>query len=361
MNKSVKLGVGAGVFFGFVLFVWILFVPPYNKPKFENIENNQTGFLIPLDQDTAQQAAFESANYLKEKKVAAKRVQIHRRWVQKGWLYTTGDYIDTERLMVVDRSPVIREWTQEPASGTTPTDDALTAQSKDGTSLRLSFTCTAYIPESDDAHPEGAEHFLYYYKGDNLAHVVDTEVRARVQAVASEFSAQFPLDTLRGTQHKLAEAVREDVVPFFKKRGISITNIGMVGGFHYVNVDIQKAIDDAIKAQQLKVSALAHQEKEKVEQQTKLQNQEINNKTMIMEAEGKAKAKIAQSEGEAKAKLSAANVEAETTKVNAAAKAAAVKLEADAEAYRYAQLDKFKELVMSLKNLEMEKAWRTQW
>jgi len=119
--RHVKIGIGAVVFLALLLVVLIFIIPPYNTPKFDSIDNNQTGFLIPLDQDAAQQAHFESAQYLKDKKVAAKRVQIHRRWVQRGWLYTTGEYMDIERLIVVNRSPVIREWT-----------DALRTQGKQG-------------------------------------------------------------------------------------------------------------------------------------------------------------------------------------------------------------------------------------
>jgi SPFH domain / Band 7 family len=359
--SQIKIAVGAVLFIVIALVVWFLFVPPYNVPKFENIDNNQTGFLIPLDSDAAAQAKFESAEYLKDKKVAAKRVQIHRRWVQKGWLYTTGDYIDIERLIVVDRSPVIREWTDHPGTGTSASDESLSAQSKDGTGLKLNFTCTAYIPEADDDHKEGAEHFLYYYKGETLAHVMDKEVRARVQAVAAEFTSQFPLETLRGTQHKLAEAVREDVVPFFKKRGISITNIGLVGGFHYVNKQIEQSIDDAITAQQMKIKAQAQQEKEKVEQQTKLNNQEIDNKTIKLRAEGEALALQAKLSGEAKAKLEQAKIDAESAVAVAKGKADAVKLAADAEAYKYAALAKNQDLVVTLKTLEVEQAWRSMW
>jgi hypothetical protein len=360
-KRGIVAGIGVVFFLVLAIFIWIFFVPPFNVPKFQSIENNQTGFLVPLDQDTAQQVHFESASYLKEKKVAEKRVQIHRRWVQNGWLYTTGEYLDVERLITVDRSSIIREWTDATESGTSTKDESLSAQTKDGTGLKLNFTCTAFIPEADETTPQGAEHFLYYYRGDTLAHVVDHEVRGRVQAVAAEFAAQYTLEALRGTQHKLVEAVRQDVIPFFQKRGISITNMGMVGGFHYINKAIQTSIDEAIKAQQMKVVALAQQDKEKVEQQTKLQNQEIDNKTMRLEAEGKAAAAIARAEGEAKAKLAAATVEAESAKVRATGEAAAIKLEADAESYRYAQLDKFRELVVALKNIDVEKAWRSQW
>lgn len=366
-KKLVVAGIGGVLLFVLAIVGWYVFVPPYNVPKYEDITNTETGFLVPLDEDAASQVRFESAEYLEQKKVAAKRVQIQRRWVKNGWLPTTGEYLDTTRLIKVDRTSVIREWTQDPRTGTSPKDDAITAQSKDGTGLRLAFTCTAYIPESDAdkgdkaEHQEGAQHFLYFYKGDTLVHVMDQEVRARVQAASSEYCAQFPLEALRGTQHELVEAVRLAVIPFFKKRGISITNIGLVGGFHYTNVGIQKSIDDAIVAQQLKVAAQAMQEKEKVEQTTKLLNQKIQNDTMKLEAEGKALAKAAELEGLAKAKLSADRVDAEAAKVQAEGKAAATKLEADAEAYRMSKLDQYREFVVALKGIEVEKAWRSLW
>lgn len=359
--KAIAACIGGGVLFVVFLLCWFVFVPPYNIPQFQTIENNQTGFLIPLDEDTEKQAHFESADFLKDKMVAAKRVQIHRRWVQKGWFYNYGEYMDTVRLIVVDRSSVTREWTQDPVSGTTPTDDALTAQSKDGTGLRISFNCTAYVPERDAENPQGAEHFLYYYRGDKLSHIMDTEVRARVQAVVAEFTAQYKLETLRGTQHKLVEAVREDVVPFFKKRGVSITKLGMMGGFHYVNPAIQKSVDDAITAQQLKIVAEAKQEQEKVQQQTKLNNQEIDNKTIKLRAEGEALAMAAKLEGEAKARLAAAKIDAEATKVAAEGKSAATKLAADGDSYKFGKLDTYRELVTTLEGLKVEQAWRSQW
>lgn len=360
-------GVACGLFLLTALLVWIFFVPPYNRPQFQNIENNESGFLVPLDQDTEKQAHFDSANYLKDRKVAAKRVQIHRRWVQEGWLYTTGKYIDIERLIVVKRLPVACEWTDEQATGTNPHDESLRAQSKDGTGLKLNFTCTAFIPESDEKTPEGTEHFLYYYKGDELKHVIDTEVRHRVQSVATDFCSQYTLETLRGTQHKLVEAVREDVIPFFKKRGIQITNIGMRGGFHYDNKGIQKSIDDAITAQQLKITAMAQQEKEKVENQTKLLNQEIDNKTIKLRAEGEALALAAKLKGEAEAKFTASKIDADSVKVKAEGEAAAtvakakgeadaIKLTADAEGQKYKVLEPFKTLVLALKELDVERA-----
>jgi hypothetical protein len=39
------------------------------------------------------------------------------------------------------------------------------------------------------------------------------------------------------------KAVREDVIPYFDERGITITVIGLKGEFTYLNTEIQKSID----------------------------------------------------------------------------------------------------------------------
>ncbi|MCA9190036.1 MAG: hypothetical protein KDA99_30635, partial [Planctomycetales bacterium] len=91
---------------------------PYDRPEFEEIDTSETGFLIPLEGDTSSQLSFESEKYLDQRKVATKRVQVLHRWVQTGRLPNVGEYVDTVRLVKVDRSPVTREWTADSSSGT---------------------------------------------------------------------------------------------------------------------------------------------------------------------------------------------------------------------------------------------------
>lgn len=358
MDKRLVRGliIGGGVLV-VLLVIWFAFVPPYNTPKFETIETSETGFLLPLDDGSGGVKHVDSINMLGQGKIGGKRVQIPKKWNQTGWMPNWGHYLDEKRLVKVDRSTIGKEWTSEPHTGTKTGDESISAQSKDGMAFGCNFNCTAYIPEASPENPEGAEHFLYYYKGDSLGHIMDSEVRIRVQSVTSDFASRYTFEQLRGTQHDLVEAVRADVIPFFKGRGIGITKLGMIGGFHPKNPQIQKSIDDAIASQQLKITALAMQEQEKVQQATKLQNQEIDNKTLIMAAEGVAKAAIARAEGEAKARLAAVNVDVEVAK----AKALAIRTEADAEAYKYQQLEKTKDFILSLKNIDMETIWRSRW
>jgi len=218
----------------------------YDRPEYAEIDTSETGFLIPLEGNTGTQARFQSEEYLRELKVAAKRVQITHRWSQEGRLPNSGRWIGTVRLIKVNRSPITREWTAEATTGTTAKNQAIWIESSDSVGFSMGFTCTAFIPE------EQAAKFLYWYPSGSLADVMDSEVRGRIQQVAAEIAAKYPLDVLRAKKQEISDAVKRDITEFFAQRGVVITTIGMFGGMTYENGEIQKAIDNTVIAQQLK-------------------------------------------------------------------------------------------------------------
>ena len=80
---------------------------PYDVPEFVEIGPNETAFVVPLtgaNQDS--QGQFDSADYLNERKVATKRIQIPHEWVQKGRMSNDGEWVPTMRVLRVDRQPV---------------------------------------------------------------------------------------------------------------------------------------------------------------------------------------------------------------------------------------------------------------
>jgi len=167
-------------------------IKPYDRPEYVEIDTSDTGFLIPLEGDTTLQARFQSEDYLKQRKVAAKRVQITHRWSQEGRLPDSGRWIPMVRLVKVNRSPITREWTTAQtttASGAIQRSDrAIWIESADSVGFSMGFTCTAFIPEDDAAK------FLYWYPSGSLADVMDHEVRGRIQQSAAEVAAKYPLD-----------------------------------------------------------------------------------------------------------------------------------------------------------------------
>jgi hypothetical protein len=264
----------------------------YDKPEYAEIDTSETGFLIPLEGDTNQQARFESVEYLQGRKVAAKRVQISHRWNQEGRFSNDGHWFATVRLVKVNRSPVTREWTAESKS-TQTRDKAIWIESADSVGFSMGFTCTAFIDEKDAAT------FLYWYPSGSLADVMDTEVRARTQQASAEVAARYPLDLLRSKKQEIADAVRADVTSFFTKRGITITTVGMFGGMTYENPEIQKAIDNTFIAQQLKVVSEAKFEAQKKEnERIELEATATAGRTRL-EARGKADARLAEAQAEA--------------------------------------------------------------
>src|SRR5437899_10464895 len=68
-------------------------VRQYDKPEYIEVDTSETGFLIPLEGDTAEQVKFQSEDYLKQHKVATKRVQISHRWSQEGRWHADGKWI----------------------------------------------------------------------------------------------------------------------------------------------------------------------------------------------------------------------------------------------------------------------------
>lgn len=258
---------------------------PYNEEKYVEVKNHETAFVVPLEDDMSKQKSFGSVEALEKCLVATKRIVIPRRWHQSGRWEHTGRWIDAVMIILVDRSPVTREWTAETDTGTKGKDEAIWVESKDSVGFSTGFNCTAYIKDSKDAAV-----FLYTYPNQALSDVMDNEIRARVQAITAEVSANYDMDSLRGKKNEIISSVRQDVKDFFSTRGITITTIGMFGGFTYENPNIQAAIDNVFVAQQEKNTAKAM-----------LEAQADKNSRIEKEAEAFRNAAITKSEGEAKA------------------------------------------------------------
>lgn len=273
---------------------------PYDRPEYVEIDTSETGFLIPLEGDGGAQAKFQSENYLKERKVATKRVQILHRWSQEGRLESDGRWIPTVRLIKVNRSPITREWTTESLPNGGPvlrTDRAIWIESADSVGFSMGFACTAFIAEDDAAR------FLYWYPSGSLADVMDNEIRARIQQVAAEVAAKYTLDILRAKKQEIADAVKADVTSFFKMRGVTVTTIGMFGGMTYENPQIQRAIDETFIAQQLKVVA-----------QAKFEAQQKENERIELEADAAAEKARREALGLADARKTQADAESEAVR-----------------------------------------------
>ena len=242
-------------------------VKPYDKPEFVTIEPHQTAFLIPLIGDTTAQASFESEEMLMQAKVAAKEIEIPHRWVQTGRRYWRGEWRDTMALIIVDRSPVTREWSSTDSVGTSAVNQAIYAESSESIGFSAGMNCSAQIYSEEDAVK-----FLYCYNNKPLSEIMDSEIRARVESKFVEECASRTLNEILVEKEKIMNNVREDVETYFAQRGITITVLGMKDGLEYDDATIQKSIND------------------KFSSEMKLTTQENENQRIISEAEAKAEA-----------------------------------------------------------------------
>ena len=240
---------------------------PYDKPEFVTIEPHQTAFLIPLIGDTTNQASFESEEMLMQAKVSTKEIQIPHRWVQTGRRYWRGEYRDTMALIIVDRSPVTREWSSTEGVGTSAVNQAIYAESAESIGFSAGMNCSAQIYSETDAVK-----FLYCYNNKPLSEIMDSEIRARVESKFVEECASRTLNEILTQKEEIMKAVRDDVTSYFADRGITITVLGMKDGLEYDDATIQKSIND------------------KFSSEMKLTTQKNENERIISEAQAKAEA-----------------------------------------------------------------------
>lgn len=253
-------------------------VKPYDKPEFVTIEASQTAFLIPLVGDTTEQASFQSEELLAKAMVATKEVQIPHRWVQTGYFHWQGEWRDTMKLIIVERTPETREWNSAKDTGTSTYNQAIYAESSESIGFSVGMNCSAQIYNESDAVK-----FLYSYNNKSLSEIMDTEIRARVESKFVEECASYSLNDILAHKEEIMNTVRDDVTSYFADKGITITVLGMKDGIEYDDYGIQQAINQKFSSEQLLVT------------------QENNNKVTISAAEAEAQAMIMLAEAEAEA------------------------------------------------------------
>ena len=271
--------------------------------KYKEIKNNETAFVISLEGDMYNQGKMKSLEALQKSKVAVKRINIPLRYQKTGRWWWQAKLIPTVMILTVDRQPITREWIASENKGSNRKDDAIWIESSDSVTFSTGFTVTAQINEEDAAL------FLYKYTNSSLSTVMDKEIRARIQARSAEVSSKYNMDDLREKKMEIINAVKDDIIPYFEERGVTITTLGTFGGFNYENPDIQKAIDKVFITQQEKQNAAAM-----------LEAQTDKNARIKLEATALADAEVEKAKGRATAIQLEADAEAGA--ITAVAKAA---------------------------------------
>lgn len=238
-------------------------LPPPKVEKYEEIAPNETAFIVSLEGDTKEgQGKFMSVEFLEKAKVATKRIIIPQRARQIGRYSWNIEWIPTIKVIKVDRTPVTREWTTDPSTGTAAKDEGLNVESKDSINFWLGITITARITE------ENAATFLYNYSGKPLAEVVDENVRGYVLSVVSREFGKRNLDQCRTEKTDVFDIAYKETKTEFEKKGITIDVLGNSGGLNYADAKIQDSINKAFIAENQKLIATQEMEEQKIKNET---------------------------------------------------------------------------------------------
>lgn len=219
---------------------------PVNIPDVKTIEPSQTAFLVPLEGETSKQSSFDSEAFYTKSKVATKRVTISKRWRQTGRAWFAGEWIPEMRLLVVERKPETREWVSDKGDDT---NAGIRSESRESIGFLAGMNISAQIDEPDAAK------FLYRYNNKPLHAIMDDEIRARIEGKFVEQCSKYDLDQLLLNKQLIMDAVRTDVIPYFRERGITITVLGLKGNFVYAD-NIQESINAKFTAEQQKIAQI---------------------------------------------------------------------------------------------------------
>lgn len=247
------------------------------KIEFVEVQSNQTAFVIPLEGNLDDQQMFQSESAVKDLKVAMKRIEINHEMKSTGGVGRTR--LPDKKVILVDRTAVSREWTNG-NSGTSADNQAFVAESESIT-YSIPMSITAQIQEAD------AHVYLYWYGERSLAEVMDQEIRQAVQAKLSEETANRTMEVAIKEKAQITRAIRDEVTEMFKKKGISITSIGMAGEYTFHKPEIQKAIDKKFIAEKEKEADLikAQTEKEKADKANEVALAKAENELSLAQKE----------------------------------------------------------------------------
>ncbi len=239
----------------------------YDKSDFAEayfILPNESAFYIPdAGANKDGQAKFGSMEYLEANKVAAKRFTIpHVKFSGSG---TWADfYVPAGRLIVVDRTPYNREWTATSNRGTSARNESFPCQSQEGLNVTVEVAIATSVSEENAARflywfgvrpPAGnradpAVIFTSVYAGRNLAEIMDTVGRGKVQSLVCHEIGARTFDHVNSEINGMMDAVQKNAEAFLRDRGITLDYIGWAGTFTF-DKDVQQAVNDRYTAEKI--------------------------------------------------------------------------------------------------------------
>lgn len=228
----------------------VLLLPPpaeayYSKTDYADpffILPSESAFFIPdVGANKDSQASFGSEQYLKENKIAAKRFNVtHVKLPATGGYLESDYYVPTGRLIILDRTPVNREWVAAAHRGTSTGDQSFPCQTSEGLDYKVGIAISAFVtednaakflywfgvnaPAGDRSKPEVIFTSVYYAR--SLSQIMDTVVRSKVQALVCTEVVKRTLDKANGDMAAMMTGIEVSVKAYMDSRGISLDFVG---------------------------------------------------------------------------------------------------------------------------------------
>lgn len=230
-----------------------------DKTEAYTILPNESAFWIPdTGANKDSQVNFDSEDYLRSNKIAAKRFVIpHAKLSNSGGMWGWDSYVPTGRLIIVDRSPYSREWVAPAVRGTSARDESIPCQSKEGLNITVGVSIGASVAEASSPRylyhfgvvaPQGSRSdpqviFASVYYARRLSDVMDDIGRKKVQTLVCRQIAARAFDAANAEANQIMDAVQKEATDYFATLGITLDFVGWADTFTFDPL-VQKAIND---------------------------------------------------------------------------------------------------------------------
>lgn len=239
-----------------------------------NVLPNHSAFMIPATGNNKDsQKQFESVDFLNEKKVGAKRIEIpHAKLPNSGAL--ANYYVPTAILVLLDRTPYVVTWTKEKTNDS-PANQEMCVETQDSVEICFDTSIGANVLEEDSAKylywfgtepasgSEDEKKFPSVLMGKSLPNVMNTRVFSRIHAAYFAEFSKYSFKDMMIKKGEILTTVEKQMIDEYKKMGITIEYVGIASQFRF-SKEIQDGINGVISAQYQQQAAASKLEALKV-------------------------------------------------------------------------------------------------
>ena len=250
-------------------------IRPYDAPEYEEVDPNETAFVIPLFTDNSVKTEDQvqlnaTTEYYQQCMVSSKLIQIPHKWIQTGRLASSGYYTPTVKVITVDLTPHAGRWLQN-------TEQAIKVETAASQGITIPMSYTMHIEASDAAK------YLSHYRAVEFDSVINTQINRYFAGKAGEYFHEVEYKDIAKQRDIILKKAVDETKEHFKSEGITIDALAIIDGLIYDDASLQKNIDE-----QAKVQANIELEKQRAEL---LAQQRVND---TYEAETKKQVMLAQ-------------------------------------------------------------------